>query len=149
MVPYNPAQEKKPLTPDELQRLYSYNHAVKPYAAAPTYSATPQYSAPYQYTPSIYPSLATVSQMTPPIIGPAMAPQLPPRNTPTQQLNYHAPPVIPPRSSVPSSVVSMPQSSSMSTTSSKYDGEVQLRRKPKSEKNPSGDLIDLDNGLDE
>lgn len=88
IVPYNPAQvaqmyphlgavaqapqEKKPLTPNELQRLYSLNSGPPSYSVA---AAPPQWPSLNTYgnqsfSPSIYP------QFTPPIIGPIQAPKV-------------------------------------------------------------------------
>lgn len=208
LVPYNPAQvaqmyphlapqEKKPLTPDELQRLYSlnqvpsYSFAAAPLGATPlsmpqqrfstptaplsvaTMGQTPyyaSYSMPYgsQIAPPTLPQVSTQPQSAYTAMYPQLnmqvasiataqpgastidagAPKLPPRSSLTGI--YQPAPAIPPRGSSPSNIstTSIPHSNSTGQVN-KFTEEVQLRRRFKEHKNPSGDLIDLSNGNDE
>uniref|UniRef100_A0A336MPB8 phosphatidylinositol 3-kinase n=1 Tax=Culicoides sonorensis TaxID=179676 RepID=A0A336MPB8_CULSO len=140
IVPYSPPQvaqlypqlsqvqpqsqdTKKPLTAEELQRLYSLNHAVVPrpnvvpafmpqmpsvasnttvpVGAYGTYGyGHPQYSL-YKGTP--VPPASVPYQNIYPTIGTVQAPELPPRTSLTSQSNYsQTAPSIPPRGSSPS-----------------------------------------------
>lgn len=162
MVPYTPQpqgfvppqqheQKKTPLTPTELQRLYSQGNR-NPYAVSQP-AMYPQFSSVQHYVPpSLYPAL------TPPIIGNAqMAPALPPRN-PVQINAAAAPPAVPPRNVVPAIILPslsmvLPSNGGGGASSSRAESissDVQLRpKKSKENKNLGGDLIDLDNGMDE
>lgn len=166
-VPASDPQRKTPLTPNELQRLYSLSNqqnqqlvARSPYAAAAVLPV-PQYAMP-QY--GHYGMQYAATSLNPPIIGgpQIVAPALPPRNSTTQIYNQ-APPAVPPRNSLPNipvvAVAAVPSTSvsivpsiasSLSSASVKYE-DVQLRPKKSKDysRNLGGDLIDLDNGMDE
>lgn len=94
----------------------------------------------------VVPSTALVQQQGASTID--AAPKLPPRNS--LPAMYQPAPALPPRGTSPSNIsgASIPHSNSTGQVN-KFTEDVQLRRKFKEHKNPSGDLIDLSNGNDE